>query len=68
MNHKIYNFNIKIGSMKQNLLPMILVFCLTSILVIANNDTHPTSLISTSQTHYIHNGSYFQYTFTSMKL
>jgi len=33
-----------------------------------NNDTHPTSLIQTTQTHIIPNGTYFQYTFTSMKL
>ena len=43
---------------------------LGSMILIASctNDTQPATLIQASQTHIIPNGSYFQYTFTSMKL
>lgn len=33
-----------------------------------NDDSSPTNLLTTTQTHIIPKGSYFQYTFTSMNL
>ena len=67
---RMFNNNFKDRAINNSrihsLIFSVLILCLNSVLC-ANNTT-PTSILGTSQNHFIPNGSYFQYTFSRMNL